>query len=550
MSKLREFATRANAMKAGGMDSTKIINRLLQSKTSPEASERITQARQQGMSDDKLVDYLSQHSERIQPTVTHKDPEGLLGFMGKVTGAEKLGTRLGSELGMATASPDVKRRLAEAESKGFVEKGTQRELSTGGVTDKQAWASAGATAMNLAAPFASKFLAPKGANTLSLLARGVPAGALEGGLMSTAEGDSFGQGALTGGAITGGLILGGAALQYFSKRLPKLAGILGGESEDTIKKGLENPEAFDLGLKNGEKNMRNSLTKLNKGFTEATEAFNEGHGQLTKDLLNFPGAKDIVTDEKTVRNILEDVLQKHKVKVTKNGLDFSNSFIKANGSEQSKILDVFNAMKNKKSWKLEDMNDFKQLVGKFQKWNEAGSVVSSNSPALESFYGAFDEHILSKLPTEFAKSHYSSNNKAYGELIPVFQDLVNSTGNKGSYNKLTATLKNHADKLFNLLEHPAIKDIKALRAGGEVAGTLGKKGGTLSVLNPATWTNFLLSPTTKGKIISGTGRALNSTNQFIGNQLSRNLPGSLGNVRNVVQQGARQLTAGGINLSQ
>ena len=550
---IREAATRANAMSAGGMDSKKIVDRLLQSNTMPEVNKRIEQFRQQGISDDKIVSELSKKSEQIQPTVTHEDPKGLLGFMGKVTGAEKLGTRLGSELGMATLDSDTKRRLAEAEQKGFVEKGTQRELSTGGVTDKQAWASAGATAMNLATPFAGKALSPAGAGLQKLTAIGAGTGALEGGLMSVAEGDSFGEGALIGGAIGGAIPLAGAALEYFSSRMPKAFGFLSGESEDTFRKALSNPDAFDDGLVKGNVNERLLLNKMNKGIKESSEEFLTGNGKRIDAVLNQSRLSNMDIKKKSILDSLKGFLKDSNVEIKGNSLDFTNSAIKHNGAEIGKIEDIIKSINSKKSYSLKQVNELKRLVGSAQRWTDG--LVTSSSPSLSRLYGELNDIVGSNLPDNL-KSIYAESNGLIQKYSPMLTDFTNATGPKGGYNKLTSAIKKHSDKLFEFLETTDMKNLESLKAGQTVAENISKRGGTASLLNPATWTNMAFSPTAKGKLMSGAGRKLQTVQNALNTQLPNipgNLPGlsgSLGNVRTGIQQGGRQLTAGGINLAQ
>lgn len=540
---IRETATRANAMRAGGMDSKRIIDRLLQSKTTPEVNQRIQQFRQQGISDDKIVSDLSKKSEQIQPTVTAERPGGVLGGLGRALGTERLATRIGSELGIAGLDPDVKRRLGEAEEKGFVPRGTQRELRTGGVTGKQALASAGLTGLSLALPFASKFLAPTGAGLGSLVARQAGAGGLAGGLAAVSEGEEFGRGALAGGLIGGAIPLAGATLSYFSRRIPKLLGMISGESVDIVEQGLRNPQAVDIGLEQGNVAIRNTIKQGSKGAIKLRGNFNKSFNSAMKTVFD---SADETIPKKTILSQFDDLLKGAKVKIKRGKLDFDISNIKANPGEVTKINNAYKSVKNWDDFSVAGVNKLKQNIGKFTRYTTEGGLTTARSDTLNRLYGQVDDLIVTSLP-ESSKNMYIANNRIYSKNIGLLDDLVDVfTKGKSKFSRITGLFGKNKDELREIIEMAegvgVTKDLPGIVAGRE----LGLEKGGIGSLDIRSAFDVLFSPKAQGKLITTIGKA----QQFGARQLGREFPIGLGGVSGELGKARRQLTTGIISQTQ
>jgi len=96
-----------------------------------------------------------------------KERRSTLQKIGGFLGVEKLATRIGSEVALSPVGDvlsgqkigtgrELKKSIESGERRGYLDKGTLEDITTGGVSNKEALGSAALTAANLALPFAGK----------------------------------------------------------------------------------------------------------------------------------------------------------------------------------------------------------------------------------------------------------------------------------------------------------------------------------------------------------------------------------------------------------
>ncbi len=299
----------------------------------------------------------------------------------------------------------------------------------------------------------------------------------------------------------GGKVLSGLG-KFAVNRFPKLLGIFSGEGDDAIRAALKNPKAADAGIKGGDEALRKVVQEGAENSIRVRDAFIRGHGNAFKLLTQKVPEK--VSNRKEILNGFETILKNNNVKVSKEGLDFSISKIKANPGEIGKINNAWEAIQNWDDFSLKGVNELKQLIGTLTKFaDEAG--IPSKSPTLGKTYNFLNQTIKDKLPTPL-KSTYELMNKKFSTNIELYNDAADAFNKGDPFTKLANALGKNKDSLRQTL------DFFEKKTGQKVIPVIGgreiglEKTAAFGFLNPRSWVDFFISPQTQGRIITGAGR--------------------------------------------
>ena len=212
-----------------------------------------------------------------------------------------------------------------------------------------------------------------------------------------------------------------------------------------------------------------------------------------------------------LKKAFTELLKSKNVKVTKDGLDFTVSKLKAQPGEVGRINDVWKALNNWNDFSVKGVNEFKQIVGSFTGFaDELGRPAKSS--VLSSYYGKVDGTIKNTLPDNL-RTAYTAMNKRYTDNIGLFDDMVNAFSGKDPFTKIAGVFGKNKDNLrqvLNFYEEKSGDSLMAVVGGREMAL---EKSAAFGFLNPRSWIDFFYSPelqaktvTTAGKTFKGLGK--------------------------------------------
>ncbi len=290
---------------------------------------------------------------------------------------------------------------------------------------------------------------------------------------------------------------------YLKERFPKLLGIFTGEDTDIIKQALDNPFAADKGIQGGDEALRKIVNIGSEKSVKLKNSFIGGYKESKNQLLGSYNQK-ILLPKNDLLGEFNKLLKENKV-IIKNGMpDFSISPINANPGEVSKINAVYEALRKYPKFTLDELDDFKILVGKLTKFaTEAGG--SSKSPILGRFYHIIDIIIKEKLPKDLADK-YTILNKTFSENIELFDDMVDAFNSGDPFTKLSNVFGKNKDTLRQVIdfyEKQSGEEILPVVAGRELAM---ERKAAFGFLNPRSWIDLFISPKLQAKIITRIGK--------------------------------------------
>lgn len=497
-----------------------------------------------GMTDERIMERLSEKvKQERQPTIEEDlSTKGWLGKVGSFLGVEKLGRRVGYEIGSRMAG------VGEMQKSGVISEEDAKRLRTGDVTNKQALASAAQTALSVALPFAGKAVSSANIGTRAFgglagtgvkMLKGAALGGTFGGLGATQNEQDVKSGIVGGAVVGAALPLAVDFGKYALSRVPKLLGIATGEKVETINAALKNPQIADQGVQQGDDALR-SVVK--EGSKKSVQMRNEFVKSYSKSFDKIVSSNKSITSKGALTNEFKEMLADQGVVFRKGGvMDFTTSKIKANPGEVTKIKDAYQAIRGWHDFTPKGVNSLKQLVGDFTRFPaEAGGV--SKSPTLGMFYHSLDETIKNGLPAG-KQAAYEQLNTKFSNNIDLFNDMVDAFNSGDPFSKLANALGNNKDTLRQVLkfyEKQGGKDVTALVAGRELAAEK-TSGGLLGTgLGFRNFLDFLWSPESQAKTTLGIGRFGQTAGRVGQNILGRQIPGNLGTVGPEIGKAVRQ----------
>lgn len=303
---------------------------------------------------------------------------------------------------------------------------------------------------------------------------------------------------------------GGKVLQigggYLLNRMPKLLGIITGEDTDVIKTALKFPAQADKAIQDGDEVLRRVVNTASEKSIQLRANFIQGHKAAFDKIAG--SVTGTISKGKDIISNFNKLLQARGVKVSSKGaLDFTTSKIIANPGEITKIQTAYDAIKSWKDFSMSGVNELKQLVGALTKFPaEAGG--SSKSPVLGSLYRQLDDTIKANIPKN-AKAAYTALNKKFAETIDLYDDMVDAFNKGDPFTKIAGVFGKNRDNLrmlVNFYEQQAKK-------GGDITGTVAgrelgmEKQGAFGILNPRNWIDFLWSPQSQARTITGIAKS-------------------------------------------
>ena len=321
----------------------------------------------------------------------------------------------------------------------------------------------------------------------------------------------FGAAEFVGGkAIKGaGKLIKGTG-KFAVDRIPKLLGIMSGESDDVVRAALRDPTGANKALINGDEALRKVVEeasdksiKLRTGFING---FSETMNQFKKTL-----PKEIKYNEKDVISSFKEVLEKKNIKfpVDKFGntkLDFSISDVISNNGEVGAINKTFNALNNWNDFSFDGTVQLKRLVQNLTKFAD-DSGVPAKSPTLSKFQNEINNLIKSKLPNKDKKA-YESINQKFSSNIKMFDDVVDAFNRGDPFTKIAGVFSKNKDKLrqvVNFFEDQTGDSVSSIVAGRELAA---EKSAAFGFLNPRSWIDFIFPPRSQAKVVTSLGKVL------------------------------------------
>lgn len=308
--------------------------------------------------------------------------------------------------------PETLRRMAR-EGKTVQPSGALKDLtsaSTHDLTNRQVIGSAVATGANIIGGAGAG--SARGLLGRSLIGGG--AGAVTGGALSAAEGDSYediAKNAAIGGTIGAAIPGIGAGAKKSLRGLGKVLGEateLLGTSEEAVRTAY-NPgsragkKAFDA----ARKGKVSGLDILKKAETAMSDFANKTRTEYRAALNSIPGVKNRRITKKDVVSSVANSLDEHGVKITKEGLDFSGSTI-SDATEVARIQQMYDDLLRWKDNTVFGMDTLKKrmtdTVDKLQGGkgafvlsqkirNAVGDKLKAESPEYAQMVGRYDEMI-------------------------------------------------------------------------------------------------------------------------------------------------------------
>lgn len=299
--------------------------------------------------------------------------------------------------------------------------------------------------------------------------------------------------------------LGGKATKYVISRLPRIFGLLSGESDETVKLALSNPKAADLGIQQGDEALRNIVKEGSDKTIQMRTTFVQAQKEAF-DKLAQENTNKLVPKQKILNQFLGDLVDKG-VRVEDGTLNFATSKIKANPGEIGKINAAYEAISQWDDFSLKGVNELKQLVGSLTKFaDDAG--IPSKSPFLGQYYKYLDDTIKGALP-EKSRITYTVMNKRFSDTIDMYDDLVDAFTKGDPFVRLANSLGDNKDTLRQILKFYDEKTgsgVLSTIAGRSIGA---EKQAAFGFLNPRFWIDFAISPKAQGGIITRTGKIVN-----------------------------------------
>lgn len=288
---------------------------------------------------------------------------------------------------------------------------------------------------------------------------------------------------------------------YAVDRFPKLLSIFSGDSDEVVRLALKNPTVADAGIKAGDDALRKVVEEGSQKSIELRDAFVKGYSESKRSILGKN--LDINIDKNTLSKKFDELLKNNNIKITEDGLDFTNSKVIANPGEIKKIQDARNALESLDSTTIDSIDNYKQLVGSLTRFaDEAGGA--SKSPILGRFYKEIDDIIKANLPKD-SRVGYTNLNKNFSENIDLYDEMVSSFNSGDPFTRLANSLGKNKDSLRQIIsfyEKKSGKDVLPVVAGRELSA---EKQAAFGFLNPRSWIDFFISPSKQASLITKIG---------------------------------------------
>ncbi|MCP3684579.1 MAG: hypothetical protein GY861_18080 [bacterium] len=292
---------------------------------------------------------------------------------------------------------------------------------------------------------------------------------------------------------------------YTVSRSPKAMGIFSAEGDDVVKAFLANPEAADIGLRQGDEALKAVITRGRKNAFDMKENVVKGHA-LAKEKIMGNYTKALVP-KKEINKHFDDLLKEYDVVKNKDGsLNFDRSKITINPGEVSQINKVLKRLNAMSTATVNELDDFKQFVNGLVNWKTTIGAKKS-SALLKRFGYQLDETITSKLPKDISKQ-YSVLNENFSKTIRMYNDFVNAFEKGDPFKRVAGVFgQNNATIRELMTKYEALTGEKVFSTvAGRAIGM--EKAAPFGFLNPRSWIDLLVSPQTQGRIIAKTGEKI------------------------------------------
>ena len=294
---------------------------------------------------------------------------------------------------------------------------------------------------------------------------------------------------------------------YIASRVPKLFGILSGESPETIKNALKSPQQADQALKGGDMVLRNIIQKAGEMSIKLRDVFHKAHSAAKQALFSKVG-KDKLVNRSNLWDDFYKILESKGVKITGNmddPLNFTTSGTIANSGEISKIKAVYEALRQWNDFSLQGIDKFRQLVGVLTKFaDDAGKV--SKSPILGTYYHKIGGLLKNNLDDTSRKAYEEINSK-FSSQIDLYDDMVDAFNSGDPFTRLAGALGDNKDSLrmlLNFYKEKTGQDILAVVSGRKLGA---ERQAAFGFLNPREWIDLVWSPSSQMRFILATSRA-------------------------------------------
>ena len=458
--------------------------------------------------------------------------KGVIGKIGSFLGIEKIGRFTGSRLA-ELLSPEYRRDLEylrEQERAGNVERGTVQELKSSGVSKKEALASTGLLAANLATAGAGKALL--GTKATGLAGAGIKAGkaaatgGVFGGLGSAKEGGGVkdvAKGAAVGAAIGGTLSLATSAATALAK---KLVTAISGKSESLISKAYANPKEALAGRKDttladitrkGRASTKKLSIELGKNHRKGTRAIYE---KIGTSRINNSTKKSLL---KGATNIMDDF----DVLLDGDELSFRNTAI-SKTAEQKNIKQAYNLFKEWDDITPKGLNTLRQKIGSLTNFDTAKAT--RKSAIVGKLYNEVNKSIKTNIP-ELSRlnTQYVGKVNFIKELDTIFKSRKGDVGIQSTIDRLAKLFskeQNYSRQIVQQLEKKAGIDILGGVAGRGLFSPETSGGGGLTAL-----IRQISSPLVAGVTVVGGG-----INRFLGTVIPKTGGMTIGGFSPVVRE--------------
>ncbi len=291
-------------------------------------------------------------------------------------------------------------------------------------------------------------------------------------------------------------------------RVPKLLGIITGESTDVVTAALKDPVGADKAIALGDETLRNVVRESGEKAIQLKTGFIKGHKQaLEKFSESLPPSfqsKRLAFSKKKIINNFADLLESKNIKIVDGNLDFTTSVTQANAGEVTKIKQAWTAINNWDDFSFAGVNDLKRLLQQLTRFSDDAGV-PSKSPLLGVAQKNLNDFIKETLTKE-QKEVLEIINKNFGENIDLFDDMVDAFNKGDPFTRIAGIFGQNKDSLRQVVaffEKQSGEGVLSTVAGRELA--LERKA-AFGFLNPRTWIDFVFPPEAQARLVTRTGK--------------------------------------------
>jgi len=290
-------------------------------------------------------------------------------------------------------------------------------------------------------------------------------------------------------------------------RVPKLLGIITGESTDAVTAALKNPVAADKAIAAGDEALRTVLKDAGTKSIELRTGFLKGH-RAALDQFSQSLPSGLTFDKKEIVSQFAKLLESKNVKIVDGELDFTTSLIQANVGEVAKVKQAWKALNTWEDFSFNGTNDLKRLLQQLTRFSDDAGV-PAKSPTLGVAQRELNDLIKRTLAPE-QKEVLEEINKNFANNIELFDDMVDAFNKGDPFTRLAGVFGDKKDSLRQIVEFfekQGGDGILSTVAGRELAA---ERKAAFGFLNPRTWIDLIFPPEFQAKLVTRTGKTFPS----------------------------------------